>query len=258
MAWENVCCSKIPRRSKAVTCGTKSTCYSAAVASPATARLACECGLPITTNDDLQVIAGLHADIQTLSALLEEGMPLTDTVVNTVVSTGCLEVLQQLLSIEHCPKPGQLSYYAARSGSITMRKWLKEQGFKMGHRTYEGAASRGNLAALLYLHTAGCDEPKQYIACDAVEGGSIEVVEWLRQEYGIKFDAETLAWAAGRGQLVMCKHLRSIGCKMSTDACRQAATHSAIDMLHWLRQNGVNGMFQKFAFMQLSRASRAS
>jgi hypothetical protein len=52
---------------KLVTCGTKTTLFSAVVASPATARLACESNSQICTDVRMQVIAGGHADTQTLA-----------------------------------------------------------------------------------------------------------------------------------------------------------------------------------------------
>jgi hypothetical protein len=65
---------------KLVTCGARTTLFGAAVASPATARLACEFGV-LPTNVRMQVIAGGHADIQILAALRELGIPLSEIVV---------------------------------------------------------------------------------------------------------------------------------------------------------------------------------
>ena len=48
-----------------VTCGTESTLYSAVVAAPARARWAASCGLAMHKNKKLQLVAGLHADIET-------------------------------------------------------------------------------------------------------------------------------------------------------------------------------------------------
>jgi hypothetical protein len=116
---QQVCSLDVHGKKKVLMYGPKTTLYSAAVASPATARLACELGLQINTNDSLQWIAGLHADAQTLTVLHELGMPLSDTLVNAVALTRRLDVLQHLLTEYQCPIPQSISHYAARSGSIT-------------------------------------------------------------------------------------------------------------------------------------------
>jgi hypothetical protein len=76
----------------------------------------------------MQMVAGLHADVETLTALLELGMPLTDAVVNAVALSGRLNILQHLFTKHHCPLavPDVLSFNAARSGSIIMLDWLRK------------------------------------------------------------------------------------------------------------------------------------
>jgi hypothetical protein len=116
--------------SRLVTCGAKTTLYNAAVASPAAARLAYECGLAnmISHNSRLQMAAGLRADIQTLTALGELGMPLSASLANAVARSGRLEALQQLLTGQVRPVMPDLGHHAARSGSISMLNWLRFRG----------------------------------------------------------------------------------------------------------------------------------
>jgi hypothetical protein len=73
-----VCTARLDDESKSVACGATTTLYSAAVASPPTAVLAGSCGILI--NENLQLIAGLYADIETAVVLRELGMPLSDIV----------------------------------------------------------------------------------------------------------------------------------------------------------------------------------
>jgi hypothetical protein len=172
--------------------GAHTTLYSAAVASPAAARSACECGLAaISMNVNLQLIAGLYADMQTMVALRELGMPLSETVIKATALSGRLHILQHLLSEQHCPKPYALSYYAARSGSIITLKWMRKESFKFSQYTCTGAAEEGQLAALQHLRNEGCDWDADRIACSEASSGSIELVEWLRHQQGIAFNAET-------------------------------------------------------------------
>jgi hypothetical protein len=215
------------------------TLCSAAVASPATARLACECGLQLLTETSVQVIAGLHADIETLTTLHELGMPHNDTVMEAAALSGRVNILQHLVTKQQCPKPNSLSHFAARSGSISMLKWLKAQSWcTFDDFTCAGAAEGGHLAVLQHLRSEGCDWDVESIECYAASSGSIEVVEWLRQQQGIVVDANVLSWAAGAGQIATCEHLRSTGCDWDSDACDQAVSEGKDDMLRWLREQG--------------------
>jgi hypothetical protein len=235
---QQVCSLYIDENPKLVTCGAKTTFYSAVVASPATVRLASSCGLEIPYNARLRVSAGLHADIQTLAALRELGMPLNGTVVEAVAQSGRLSVLQHLITEQQSRRPLDISYYAARSGNISMLNWLRAEGCEFNHRTCAGAAQGRQLAALQHLRSEGANWDADEIGCEAAMGGSIEVVEWLRQEQGIEFNSTSIMWAADGGQIAMCQHLRSIGCEWTESACAQAVTSCHFDMLRWLRENG--------------------
>jgi uncharacterized metal-binding protein len=238
---QQVCSLSAYSNKTLVDCGFKTTLYSAAVASPATARLASTCGLQIGTKDNykLQWIAGLHADVDTLTALSELGMPLSETVVNAVAVSGRLNILQHLLLDQQCPIPLGLSHYAARSGSISMLQWLKAEDLcEFDDFTCEGAANAGQLAALQHLRSEGCEWHESHLTSCAASGGSIAVVDWLRQQQGIVLDAEVMSSAVSTGQLAMCKYLHAAGCAWDASACTYAAIYGAIEVLQWLRENG--------------------
>jgi hypothetical protein len=227
--------------SKLVTCGAKTTLYSAAVASPVTARWAHTCGLQFSTNHSLQMIAGLYANIPTLTTLRVLGMPLSHIVVSAAARFGRLTILQHLLAEQQCPKPCELTYFAARSSNVAMLNWLwAGSWYEPGDdkMACAGAARAGNLALLQLLRTGGCDWDTEDTARDAASSGSLETVEWLRQQQGIEINAGVMAAAARMGQIAMCEHLRSIGCEWGTSACEDAALCSELNMLRWLRQNG--------------------
>jgi hypothetical protein len=234
----NICCFCLDEVFKLETCGARTTLYSAAVASPATARLACISGLAVREGSNLQVIAGRYADTETLAALRELGMPLSDNVVRAAAMSGRLNVLQHLLSQQECPKATEISYYAARSGSISMLECLKREGCKFNHHTRAAAAAAGHLAALQYLRSEGCEWYKGHISCCAASSGSIELVEWLQQQQGVIFDSDAMKWAADAGQTAMCKHLRNTGCEWNAEACTRAAESGRSETLRWLREHG--------------------
>jgi hypothetical protein len=179
----------------------QTTWYSAAVASPATVRLARWGGLRRSKN--LQLHAGLYASIEALTLLLELDVPLSEELVKAAALSGRLHVLQHLLSLQQCPRPIEMSHYAARSCNISMLNWLRAEGWCVFDcETCAGAAEGGQLLALQYLRNEGCDWEYDCIAGHAASSGSIEVIEWLRQQQGIEMNAETLAWAVGAGQML--------------------------------------------------------
>jgi hypothetical protein len=162
-------------------------------------------------------------------------MPLSESV---VLAARAWNLLQHLLTEQQCPRPAFLSYYAARSGSISMLNWLKAEALcEFSQTTCSGAASAGQLAALKHLRSEGCDWDVDAVASFAARGGSVEVVEWLQQQ-GIVIDAGVMKAAAGADQIAMCKYLHSTGCEWNADACYQAARNGHVNTLRWLRENG--------------------
>jgi hypothetical protein len=120
-----------------------------------------------------------------------------------------------------------------------MLQWLKVQTWcTFDTFTCTGAAQRGQLAALKHLRSEGCEWIAGIIVCEAARAGSIEQMQWLRQQQEIEITALTLAYAADRGQTTICEHLRSIGCDWDASACCYAAANGHFETLRWLRASG--------------------
>jgi hypothetical protein len=85
----------------------------------------------------------------------------------------------------------------------------------------------------------------------AAGSGSIEMIEWLRQQHGMQIDAEVLSWAAGAGKTAMCQHLRSAGCDWDIHACESANADGHLDTLRWLERMGVHGLSTMCVWLQL-------
>jgi hypothetical protein len=239
MGNQQECRIDLYQRNKLVTYDSRTTLYRAAVASPETLRLARTCGLQIHTNYRLQVIAGLHADVQTLAALDELGMLLNYTVIDASALSGRLSILQHLVLLdEKYPPPDEVARYAASSGSVSMLKWLKTQSWcTFDEYACERAAQGGQLAALQYLRSVGCEWDQKVVASHAARNGSIAMAECLWQQGGTDIDAIIMAAAASEGRIAICKLLRSLGCDWTVDATTQAATSGDIKTLRWLREN---------------------
>jgi hypothetical protein len=61
-------------------------------------------------NVKLELIAGLHANVETLTELRELGMALSETLVKAVALAGRLNILQHLFAEQQCPRPTSLSH----------------------------------------------------------------------------------------------------------------------------------------------------
>eukprot|EP00953_Heterococcus_sp_UTEX-ZZ885_P009330 5509-Heterococcus_DN1.PRE.2 len=222
---------------KLVTCSARTTLFSAAVASSMTAVLTGSCGLPV--NDNLQRIAGWYADIETSIVLRELGMPLSELAVKAAATAERLDILQSWLSEPECPKPATLGHNAANGGSISILRWLKAEGWcAFDKYTCASAALGGHLAALQFFRSEGCAWSEHDMLRFAARSGSVELVDWLRQQQGIVMDARAMSAAASRGLTAMCAYLRSISCEWPDQTCDSTATHGHLDTLRWLRTNG--------------------
>jgi hypothetical protein len=114
----------------------------------------CRLAAAIRKDAKLQHIAGLFADMETLLALRELGMPLSDDVVRAVAQSGRLDILQHLIREQQCPTPQALSHWAAHSGNIDMLEWLRAEGLcEFDHNMCAGAAEGRHLAVLQHLRS---------------------------------------------------------------------------------------------------------
>jgi hypothetical protein len=225
-----------------VTCGARTTLLHATVTSPAQFRLAVACGLDRWLDDmNLHCIAGAQADVATLMAAHELGMPYNWQVVSSAVKHGRVSVVQYLLetvkvsgeAIEH------LHYSAAQSGSVPMLRYLKSQGFEFNKETCRETAESGHLAALKYLREeAGCPWHAYHIANKAARGGSMEMLQWCLQQPGTRATCKAMKWAASRGDVAMCEFLHSLQCPMDESACEHAIIGGHLSTLRWLRHRG--------------------
>jgi hypothetical protein len=83
----------------------------------------------------------------------------------------------------------------------------------------------------------------------AAAGGSIEVMQWLRNEHNVQYSASALESATKYDQLDVIQHLRSDGCPWDARACTAVAgcdyrytaagtAASCCATLQWLRDHG--------------------
>jgi hypothetical protein len=160
----------------------QSTVYSAVFASPSRVQLAAACGLSFrvphaevesgdlgTRTRCLHHRAGKFADEATLASAAELELPLDSTYIAAgAAESGNLAKLQ-MLHRKHQRDLLRATWYAARSGSIAMLMWLKQQGQMF--RVYSSilgdeAAAAGHLNTLKFLHNEGAQCFVNLTACD--------------------------------------------------------------------------------------------
>jgi hypothetical protein len=156
------------------------TFYSAAFATPASLKLAHECGLTFD-NKRIQRVAGKVAEIPTLKAALELGLALTDEVLMGAAECSSPLKLEWLHAEQACLLPPRVSNYAARSGSTDVLRWLKERGVAFTAETCEGAAAGAHRHVLQYLRDEGCEWDETTCSA-AAASGHIELLQWLHEQ----------------------------------------------------------------------------
>jgi hypothetical protein len=112
-------------RVKVFTCLARHTMCAAVFASASRVRPAHSCGLQLSnwrTCAPLQteLRAGKHADIETLVAAHDLGLPWSGSVLRGAAESGCFFKLQWLMDEKECFTPPDITTYAARSGSSEM------------------------------------------------------------------------------------------------------------------------------------------
>jgi hypothetical protein len=234
---------------KLVTYDNKATLYSAAVASPARIRLARDAGLTTSENDQLQVIAGLHADMETLAALRDMGMPLSYTVIKAVALAGRLSIMQQIFSEQLCARPDAPFRYGdqrrpriiANYLSSPEYQWSDDNTCAAGATAAAAAAetdAEGQLQAPSPIETYK-EWREKPITCTAASNGGVKCENWVqRSALGLQHETDVMAIAASAGHTAVCEYLRSLGCAWNDAACDRAAERGQFDTLRWLREHG--------------------
>jgi hypothetical protein len=129
-------------------------------------------------------------------------------------SARILEYLQKqnLLSAPaDCLKPHCcLITAAARRGHTAAVVWLYERGYPVGERACAGAAVGGHLELLQWMRAHGAPWDERYIVDQALQGGSLAFLEWLKTEGSMQGELDQLvAKACRRDNLQLAEWLRT-------------------------------------------------
>jgi hypothetical protein len=192
-----------------VTYAPQMTLFSAVFASPSRVMLAQPHGLDCTTAK-YQRAAGMYADIATLEAAHELGMPYT---------TGVMEG-------------------AARCNELAVVQFLRAQGCSLDHQVFEGAAAGGRIAMCTYLLAEHCAWNQR--ACAAAgRNGHGSTLRWLR-EHGCPWDTYGIPLAVAQGGSVdTLVHVQQQGVvftsRMLPRMLNIAGAYNKLTAAKWLR-----------------------
>jgi hypothetical protein len=188
----------------------KTTLYSAVFASASRVKLGHDCGVTFDKKNTQQ-LAGRCAEVSTLQATHDLGLAFTDDVLIGAAASGSVPKLHWLHTEQGWQLPPFLSYYAARSGSIDMLRWLKEHGIASTD-TCVGAAYGAHLDVLQYLADEEC-EWDDYACVAAAKNGHLSTLQWLH-EHGCPWEADRMCSdAAECGSIEMLVYLKQQGCE---------------------------------------------
>jgi hypothetical protein len=127
----------------------------------------------------IEFAAGKFADVATLLAARELGLPFSDRVVCGAAASGDISKLDWLLTDQHCPIPEDI---AAQCDDIEMLRWIKQRGCSPTALTLSNAAEKPNNRVLLqYLLDEGCTLTEDCIS-SAVKSNDFEQLKWLYGE----------------------------------------------------------------------------
>jgi len=106
-------------------------------------------------------------------------------------------------------------------------------------RVDRSAARFGKLNVLKWLETKGLLIDEKECADAAAEGGQLHILQWLKEERGLKLKSGLYNDAIeGDGQLHVMKWLREQGCPWSKRTFRRTAKKGNLAIFQWLHDEG--------------------
>ena len=141
---------------------------------------------------------------------------------SAAVRTGNIEVVKWLYFKGWFPAAyaHTLGIIAAETGNVLVLQFLHERGLKLSWRMSNAAALNDHRHMLIWLRTKGED--------------------WTVQRVDPSAQKSVLSCAAGTGQLPLTQWLVASGCSLEATAFYQAAAGGHIDVLEWMRDEGLH------------------
>jgi hypothetical protein len=168
----------------------------------------------------LQQLAGKHADIQTLSALRAAGMRFQNPLLRGAADSADLSKLIWLYTEQRCALPDDITYRAAKCGSIKMLDWLQSIGYAATTGAFTLAAQAGHMHVLKHLqrvYSSSCawDAATSFVAA---RKNDWDMLHWLITA-GCPWDSRTCDMVIARNDVFTLSML----CERNSLLCARCA-----------------------------------
>jgi hypothetical protein len=145
---------------------------------------------------------------------------------------------------EHgCPGDVELvTHHAAAKGDIDMMAWILQQPGASLHKIYmQQAVYKGHIGMCQFLHSQQCQWHERCTG-DAAAGGYLELLRWLVNN-GCPWSAQELCMEAARGgSVAVLEYLREqellTSVAMLTDMLSKAGAFEGLAAAQWLKEQG--------------------
>jgi len=115
--------------------------------------------------------------------------------------------------------------------------WMhEEKHISFNYVTMYCIAQSGNMELLQSMAENGEDIDNKLLSA-AAQNGSMKMVRWLRDEWGLEWAPQVCEMAATGGHLSLLQYLRSEGCEWDSDTTYQAAIKGHLSVLQWAVEN---------------------
>ena len=111
-----------------------------------------------------------------------------------------------------------------------------ESGLTLGEFVTHGSAIAGDYRKSLWLLQRVKRQMTDALCCNAATGGSVELMQYLRDEGCSVISTTVMKAAAAAGQLKMVQYLQSIGGELAETVMDAAARGAHMHVLTWLRE----------------------
>jgi hypothetical protein len=136
-------------------------------------------------------------------------------------SAGCVGTLEELVDNRQCELAAGACIAAAGKGQLDALIWLHSRGCPWGIATCNNATAGGHLEVLRYAHEHGC--PWDWRTCWlAAGGGHLEALRYAH-EHGCPWDSDTCYHAACNGNLEVLRYAYEHGCPLYTSIRKAGA-----------------------------------
>lgn len=180
-----------------------------------------------------------HDDIKMVRHLAVQGFPLDEDCVLEAIEKENLEMVKTLCEIiarlpvnEHFALPNVCEQAAAK-GSVSILRYLREQGCPWNEETFAAAAGSGSFPVLRYLRKQGCPFDTTSLTA-AAENGHSGVIKWLTEVVNCPRSPDAIAMACRFGKLKLVKYMYNRIYPLDANATREAAENNRMDILRYL------------------------